>query len=56
MSEKIKIKKSSLSPKVQSIVEIWKGNKNRSSDVLGWYTGTPTLTDDLKPEQDADDL
>lgn len=56
MSEKIKINKKSLSPRVQSIVDTWKGNKKETCDVLGWYTGTPSLTDDLKPEQDADDL
>ncbi|MGN0468630.1 MAG: hypothetical protein ACI4GY_07910 [Acutalibacteraceae bacterium] len=51
---KIKIKRKNRSAS-QKAVDSWRKQANSNSDVLGWYTGVPSGSDE-QPEQDGDDL
>ncbi len=51
---KIKIKRNS--PKVEEAVSAWRNEAKQKSDILGWYTGVPSAKDEIRPEQDSDDL
>ena len=42
---------------VESMVHLWEtSDESDPTDVLGSYRGRPYESDDLTPEQDADDL
>lgn len=43
-------------PKVEKAISAWRNEADQSTDVLGWYTGIPSKSDDIAPEQDSDDL
>lgn len=51
---KVKIKRNH--PRVEAAISAWKDEATKRSDILGWYTGMPSGKNDIRPEQDNDDL
>lgn len=41
---------------VPEIIKEWQNKDEKSTDVLGSYTGNPSEKGDIRPVQDADDL